>query len=198
MRRVITASAMLLPPLSLRAHRDRSYSSPGNTLYTTGVRDPQSPEKLPASATGFHHTLAGNASYVGGSAGATRAVSSGGPLDGEGFTEADLSPPQMPSPQQYENYQEYLNAYDQYLKDTTQFLTSARSFLQKRLHRLRHAHAGLAEAVRREYLWTFIPFICILCVHMVDSQHHVNARITRERLKQRAKEHAKDVKWVSV
>ncbi|CBZ35931.1 hypothetical protein, conserved [Leishmania donovani] len=198
MRRATAASAVLLPLVSLRSHRGRSYSSPGYTVYTNSAPDPRSPGLLPGSAAPLHHIPSEDTSYGGGSRASTHADDSGEPRDGEGLTEVDLNPPQMPSPQQYENYGEYLNAYDQYLKDITQFLASARAFLQKQLRHLRHAHAGLAEAVRREYFWTFIPFICALCVHVVDSQHHVNARITRERLKQRAKEHVKSVKWVSV
>ncbi|CBZ23835.1 conserved hypothetical protein [Leishmania mexicana MHOM/GT/2001/U1103] len=198
MRRAIAASAVLLPFVSLHGHQGRSYSSPGYTVYTNGTPDPRSPGLLPWSAALSHHIPSEDTPYGGGSRAATHADDSGESRDGEGLTEADLNPPQMPSPQQYENYGEYLNAYDQYLKDTTQFLASARAFLQKQLRHLRHAHAGLAEAVRREYFWTFVPFICALCVHVVDSQHHVNARITRERLKQRAKEHVKNVKWVSV
>ncbi|GET90486.1 hypothetical protein, conserved [Leishmania tarentolae] len=198
MRRAIAASAVHLPLVSLRTHRGRTYSSPGYTVYTNGAPYPPPPGLLPGSAVPFHHIASEDPSYGSGSRATAHENDSSDPRDGGCLTEADLRPPQIPSPQQYENYGEYLNAYDQYLKDTAQFLTTARSFLQKRLHHIRHAHAGLAEAVRREYFWTFIPFLCVLCVHVVDSQHHVNAQVTRERLKQRAKEHVKDVKWVSV
>ncbi|KAG5473571.1 hypothetical protein LSCM4_03640 [Leishmania orientalis] len=188
-RRAIAVSAVFLPLVSLRAHQGRSHSSSGYTLHTTGAPDLQSSGSLLASAAGFRRFASRDRLCAGGSS---------TPRGREGLTEADLDPPQMPSPQQYASYDEYLNAYDQYLQETTQFLSSARAFLQNRLRHLRRAHAGISEAVRREYFWTFVPFICALCVHMVDSQHHVNAQITRERLKERAKEHVKSVKWVSV
>ncbi|KAG5473850.1 hypothetical protein LSCM1_04482 [Leishmania martiniquensis] len=188
-RRTIAASNVLLPLVSARAHQRRSLSSPGYTMYTTGAPSQVSSGSPPASAAGFQHCAPGDTSHAGGSS---------APRSREGFTEVDLHPPQMPSPQQYASYDAYLNAYDEYLQETTKFLAAARALLQNRLRHLHRAHAGLSEAVRREYFWTFVPFICTLCVHMVDSQHHVNAQITRERLKQRAKEHVKSVKWVSV
>ncbi|KAK7200288.1 hypothetical protein NESM_000081600 [Novymonas esmeraldas] len=188
-------AAVAAPPHPLRSvapqhpHRVslRFQGSPGFTPFTTGGPDVMMP--------GPQHT---GASYSGGS-GDPRASESGEAREGDGFTELDLkNPPPMPSPQHYQSYDDYLDAYDQFLQDTAQFLPSARVFLQRRLRRLRRDLSGLGEAVRREYFWTFVPFICALSVHMIDAQHHANAQHTRERLKEHTKQHVKTVQWESV
>ncbi|KAG5490360.1 hypothetical protein JKF63_00480 [Porcisia hertigi] len=198
-RRAVAASVMLLPFVSLPAHQGRSYNSPRCATYTAGAPNPPSPGPQPAAAIASRHVASGKTLDEDSSSRGRRVKDSSVPRDLDDSAEADLrNPPQMPSRENYANYEEYLNVYDQYLQETTQFFTSARVSLQRQLCYLHAAHASLDESVRWEYLWTFVPFIFTLCIHMVDMQHHTNARITRERLKQRTKTHVKDVKWVSV
>lgn len=197
----MAASAVLLPLASLAA---RSYSTPGYTLYMTGGPGPQTSEPpsrrtTEAANSRFRDASIGDASERERSASRAEKEGTGEARDGDGFTEVDLkNPPQMPSPQHYESYSEYLDAYDQYVQDTAQFSSSARVYMRRRLRHLQRAHAGVAEAVRREYFWTFVPFVVSLAAFMVDAQHHADAQLTHQLLKERTKQQVKGVKWEAV
>ncbi|KPA80580.1 hypothetical protein ABB37_04780 [Leptomonas pyrrhocoris] len=115
------------------------------------------------------------------------------------FTQLDLkNPPQMPSPTSYATYEEYLDAYDHYLKDTDRFTAAARVFVQTRFQKLRAMQASMAHVVRREYLWTFAPMLFCLAVFIVDRSNHSAAAFTHRVIKERTKLQVKHVKWESL
>ncbi|KPI83232.1 hypothetical protein ABL78_7735 [Leptomonas seymouri] len=112
------------------------------------------------------------------------------------FTKLDLqNPPLMPSPTYYATYEEYLDAYDRYLKDTDHYTTSARAFVQTRFQKLRAGQVGMADVVRREYLWTFIPLLFCLSVFIIDRSNRSAAAFTHRVIKERTKQKVKHVKW---
>lgn len=167
----------------------RVYSAPTYPVNSTDLPDPRGPRANPSSshpsaqspgdAERRHHSSA----------------SEGHPT----FTKLDLqNPPQMPSPTYYATYEEYLDAYDHYLKDTDYFTTSARTFVQKRFAKLRATQMDMAEVVRREYLWTFVPLLFCLSVFMIDRSNHSAALFTHRVIKERTKQQVKHVKWETV
>jgi hypothetical protein len=177
----------------------RSYSAPAHSVNATDLPDPRrtTPNLSPhPSFANPHHTRDGGfADHH--SSSSTSSTSSG---DGRhAFTKLDLqNPPQMPSPTYYATYEEYLDAYDHYLHDADHYTTSARVFVQKRLASLRATQRGMAEVVRREYLWTFIPLLFCLSVFMIDRSNHSAAAFTHRIIKERTKQHVKHVKWKTV
>lgn len=190
-RRCTAATAALICsyPVSSRA-----YSAPAYPVNATDLPDPRIAR--PNTSSAHAHYTTGNRE-------------SGGAADPlyhrknkerhPPFTKLDLqNPPQLPSPTYYATYDEYLDAYDHYLKDTDRFTTSARIFMQKRFQKLRATQIDVADAVRREYLWTFVPLLFCLSVFMVDRSNHSAALLAHRVIKERMQQQVKHVKWEKV
>lgn len=186
----VTAASCSRPSLT------RAYSAPTYPVNSTDLPDPRGTK---SEAWQQQQQQQQQSPY----ASTTTTPRGRGSVDGSDgqhpFTKLDLqNPPQMPSPAYYGTYEEYLDAYDHYLRETEHFTTSARAFVQRRFQKMRVMQANVADVVRREYLWTFLPLVFCLSVFMIDRSNHSAASFTHRVIKERTKQQVKHVKWESV